>query len=78
MSKVCEITGRSPQSGNNRSHAKNSTRRRFLPNLQKKRFWIESEKRFISMVVSVKGLRLADKIGIEAVLKKIKERKAQK
>lgn len=74
MSKVCEITGKGPQSGNNRSHAHNKTRRRFLPNLQKKRFWVESEKRFITLTVSAKGLRLADKMGIEAILKKIKER----
>ena len=68
MSKVCQVTGKRPQSGNNVSHAKNRTRRRFLPNLQNKRFWLESEKRFVRMRVSQKGLRIIDKHGIEKVL----------
>jgi large subunit ribosomal protein L28 len=68
MSKVCQITGKRPQSGNNVSHAKNRTRRRFLPNLQHKRFWLESEKRYIRLRVSQKGLRIIDKHGIEKVL----------
>ncbi len=68
MSKVCQVTGKRPQSGNNVSHAKNRTRRRFLPNLQYKRFWIESEKRFIRLRLSHKGLRIIDKLGIEKVL----------
>ncbi len=69
MSRVCQVTGKSPLSGNNRSHAKNKTRRRFLPNLQKKRFWVESQKRFITMTVSSQAIRIIDKHGIEAVLK---------
>ncbi len=68
MSKVCQVTGKRPMSGNNVSHAKNRTRRRFLPNLQSKRFWLESEKRFVRLRISHKGLRIIDKHGIEKVL----------
>ena len=68
MSKVCQVTGKRPQSGNNVSHAKNRTRRRFLPNLHFKRFWIESEKRYVRLRVSRKGLRIIDKLGIDKVL----------
>lgn len=68
MSKVCQVTGKRPQSGNNVSHAKNRTRRRFLPNLQSKRFWLESEKRFVRLRVSQKGIRIIDKHGLEKVL----------
>ena len=62
------VTGKRPQSGNNVSHAKNRTRRRFLPNLQYKRFWVESEKRFVRLRLSHKGLRMIDKHGIDKVL----------
>ncbi len=68
MSKVCQVTGKRPQSGNNVSHAHNKTRRRFLPNLQFKRFWIESEKRYVRLRVSNKGIRIIDKHGIDKVL----------
>ena len=68
MSKVCQVTGKRPQSGNNVSHAHNKTRRRFLPNLQNKRFWVETEKRFVRLRISHKGLRIIDKYGIEKVL----------
>ncbi len=68
MSKVCQVTGKRPQSGNNVSHAHNRTRRRFLPNLHFKRFWIESEKRYVRLRVSGKGLRIIDKHGIDKVL----------
>ena len=68
MSKVCQVTGKRPQSGNNVSHANNKTRRRFLPNLQSKRFWVESEKRYVRLRVSHKGLRIIDKHGIDRVL----------
>jgi len=68
MSRVCQVTGTRPQSGNNVSHAKNRTRRRFLPNLQQKRFWLESEKRYVRLRVSHKGMRIIDKEGIEKVL----------
>ena len=68
MSKVCKVTGKRPQSGNNVSHANNRTRRRFLPNLQNKRFWLESERRWVRLRVSVNGMRIIDKHGIEKVL----------
>jgi large subunit ribosomal protein L28 len=68
MSKVCQVTGKRPQSGNNVSHANNRTRRRFLPNLQNKRFWLESEQRWVRLRVSVNGMRIIDKHGIEKVL----------
>jgi large subunit ribosomal protein L28 len=68
MAKVCQVTGKRPQSGNNVSHAKNRTRRRFLPNLQFKRFWLQAEKRYVRLRVSHKGLRIIDKHGIEKVL----------
>jgi len=68
MSKVCQVTGKRPQSGNNVSHANNRTRRRFLPNLQHKRFWLESEKRFVRLRISHKGMRIIDKHGIDKVV----------
>ena len=68
MSKVCMVTGKRPMSGNNVSHANNRTRRRFLPNLQNKRFWVESEKRYVRLRVSHKGVRIIDKLGIDKVL----------
>jgi large subunit ribosomal protein L28 len=68
MSKVCQVTGKRPMAGNNVSHAKNRTRRRFEPNLHTHRFWIESEKRFVKLRVSTKGMRIIDKNGIENVL----------
>lgn len=74
MSKVCQVTGKSPLKGNNVSHANNKTRRRFNPNLQEHRFWLESEKRYVKLRVSTKGMRIIDKHGIEKVLKDIKER----
>lgn len=75
MSQVCEVTGKKPQYGNNVSHSKRHTRRRFNPNLHDRRFWVESENRFVNLRVSAKGLRIIDKVGIEAVLADIKERK---
>ncbi len=74
MSKVCQVTGKRPMSGNNVSHAKNRTRRRFLPNLHTHRFWVESENRFIRLRLSSKGMRIIDKVGIEAVLADIRAR----
>ena len=68
MSRVCQVTGKRPQSGNNVSHAHNKTRRRFLPNLQDKRFWLDTEKRFVRLRVSHKGLRIIDKRGIDKVV----------
>lgn len=68
MSRVCQVTGKRPQSGNNVSHAHNKTRRRFLPNLQSKRFWLEEEKRFVRLRVCRKAMRSIDKHGIEKVV----------
>ena len=68
MSRVCQVTGKRPMAGNNVSHAQNRTRRRFEPNLHTHRFWIESEKRFVKLRVSTKGMRIIDKNGIENVL----------
>lgn len=72
MSRVCQVTGKSPAVGNNVSHAKNRTKRRFLPNLQTKRFWVESENRHVTLRVSTKGMRIIDKKGIDAVLKEVR------
>jgi large subunit ribosomal protein L28 len=75
MSRVCEVTGKRPMAGNNVSHANNRTRRRFIPNLQEHRFWLENENRYIKLRVSTKGMRTIDKHGIEKVLADIKARK---
>jgi large subunit ribosomal protein L28 len=75
MAKVCEVTGMNPQAGNNVSHAKNKTKRRFEPNLHKKRFWVEGLKGFVTLRVSSRGIRTIDKKGIDAVLEDIKKRK---
>ena len=74
MAKVCQVTGKKPLSGNNVSHAKNRTKRVFEPNLHRHKFWIESEKRFIKLVVSAKGMRIIDKKGIEQVLTEMRSR----
>lgn len=74
MSRVCQVTGKGPVTGNNISHAHNKTRRRFLPNLQHHRFWVESEKRFVRLRVSAKGMRIIDKRGIEVVLSELRAR----
>jgi large subunit ribosomal protein L28 len=74
MSKVCQVTGKRPMSGNNVSHAKNRTRRRFEPNLHSHRFWVEDEKRFIKLRLSAKGIRIVDKLGINKVLEDIRKR----
>jgi large subunit ribosomal protein L28 len=74
MARVCQVTGKKPQTGHNVSHANNRTKRRFLPNLQYRRFWVESQKRWVSLRVSNAGLRVIDKKGIETVLKELRER----
>jgi large subunit ribosomal protein L28 len=74
MSRVCQVTGKKIMMGNNVSHSKRRTRRRFLPNLQEHRFWVPSEGRFVKLVVSHKGMRTIDKRGIEVVLAEIKAR----
>lgn len=68
MSRVCQVTGKGTIFGNNVSHAKNRTRRTFLPNIHDRRFWVESESRWVKLRVSTKGLRIIDKKGIDDVL----------
>lgn len=72
MARVCEITGKKPMSGHNVSHANNKTKRRFLPNLQRRKFWVESESRWISLRLTNAALRTIDKNGIDAVLAKLR------
>jgi len=74
MSRVCQVTGIGPRTGNNVSHAHNKTRRRFLPNLHAHRFWVPTENRYVKLRVSAKGMRLIDKKGIETVLADIRAR----
>lgn len=74
MARVCQVTGKRPMSGNNVSHAKNRTRRRFLPNLHSHRFWVESEQRWVRLRLSAKGLRIIDKKGIDDVLADMRRR----
>jgi large subunit ribosomal protein L28 len=73
MSRVCQVTGKRPLTGNNVSHANNKTRRRFLPNLHVHRFWVESERRFVKLRVSSQGMRIIDKKGIDVVLTELRE-----
>ena len=68
MARVCQVTGKKPMVGNNVSHAQNKTKRRFLPNLQNRKFWVESENRWISLRITNAALRTIDKNGIDAVL----------
>ena len=72
MSRVCDVTGKRPMTGNKVSHANNKTRRRFLPNLQSKRFWVEGENRWVRLRVSHAGLRTIDKKGIDVVLAELR------
>ena len=74
MARVCQVTGKAPMVGNKVSHANNRTKRRFLPNLQYRRFWVESENRFLRLRVSNAGLRLIDKNGIDVVLADLRAR----
>ena len=73
MSRVCEITGKGPTTGNRVSHANNKRRRRFLPNLHSQRFWLESEKRWVSLRVSTHGLRTIEKKGIDVIVAELRE-----
>jgi large subunit ribosomal protein L28 len=73
MSRVCQVTGKGPKVGNTVSHANNRNRRRFLPNLHTHRFWIEGEKRFVSLRVSTRGLRTIEKRGIEVVVAELRD-----
>ena len=74
MARVCQVTGKRPMVGNNVSHANNKTKRRFLPNLQYRRFWVEGENRWVKMRLTSAGLRLIDKKGIEVVLADMRAR----
>lgn len=74
MAKVCQVTGKRPMTGNNVSHAHNKTKRRFMPNLQYRKFWVESENRWVRLRITSAGLRLIDKKGIDAVLADMRAR----
>jgi large subunit ribosomal protein L28 len=74
MSRVCQVTGKRPITGNHVSHSNIKTKRRFEPNLHHHRFWVESEKRFVRLRVSSKGMRIIDKLGIDAVLTDVRAR----
>ncbi len=74
MARVCQVTGKKPLSGHRVSHANNKTKRRFLPNLQQRRFFVESENRWVSLRLSRAGLRTIDTLGIDAVLADMRER----
>jgi len=74
MARVCQVTGKKPMVGNNVSHANNKTKRRFLPNLQNRKFWVESENRWVSMRITNAALRTIDKNGIDSVLAGMRER----
>ena len=74
MSRVCDITGKKPMFGNNVSHAHNKSRRRFNINLQKKKFWLPDEKRYVTLSISTRGMRIIDKKGITRVVKELREK----
>ncbi len=74
MARVCQVTGKAPMVGNNVSHANNKTKRRFMPNLQSRRIWVESENRWVRLRITTAGLRLIDKKGIDAVLVDLRAR----
>lgn len=74
MSKVCQVTGKRPVTGNNVSHSQVKTKRRFLPNLHTHRFWVESENRYVKLRLSAKGMRIIDKLGIDTVLADVRSR----
>jgi large subunit ribosomal protein L28 len=74
MSRVCQVTGKAPIVGNHVSHANNKTKRRYLPNLQYRRFWVESENRWVKMRLTNAGLRLIDKKGLDVVLAEMRAR----
>ena len=78
MARVCKVTGKRPMTGNNVSHANNKTKRRFLPNLQYRKFWVESENRWVRLRISNAALRTIDKVGIDAVLADLRARLAER
>lgn len=74
MARVCQVTGKKPMTGHNVSHANNKTKRRFLPNLQNRRFWVESERRWVRLRLTNAALRTIDKVGIDSVLADLRAR----
>ena len=74
MSRICQVTGKRPMAGNNVSHANNKNKRRFLPNLHTRRFWSQSENRWVKLRVSAKGLRIIDKLGLDRALEMVRAR----
>jgi large subunit ribosomal protein L28 len=74
MARVCQVTGKGPMVGNKVSHANNKTKRRFMPNLQYRRFWVETENRWVRLRITTAGLRLIDKKGIDAILVDLRAR----
>ena len=74
MARVCQVTGKAPMVGHQVSHANNKTKRRFMPNLQYRRFWVESENRWVRLCLTNAGLRTVDKLGIDAVLADLRAR----
>ncbi len=74
MARVCQVTGKAPMVGHHVSHANNKTKRRFMPNLQYRRFWVESEDRWVRLRLTTAGLRTVDKLGIDAVLADLRAR----
>lgn len=72
MSKVCQVTGKRPVTGNSVSHANNKTKRRFLPNIQEHRFWVEEENRFVKLKVTAAGMRTIDKRGIKSIVDELR------
>ncbi|MEM9037245.1 MAG: 50S ribosomal protein L28 [Actinomycetota bacterium] len=74
MSRICQVTGARPSTGNNVSHSQRKTKRRWLPNLQRKRFWVPSERRWVTLTVSAKGIKTINRKGIEPVLSEMRAR----
>ena len=74
MARVCQVTGKAPMVGHHVSHANNKTKRRFMPNLQYRRFWVESENRWVRLRLTTAGLRTVDKLGFDAVLADLRAR----
>ena len=74
MARVCQVTGKAPMVGHTVSHANNKPKRRFMPNLQYRRFWVESENRWVRLRLTTAGLRMVDKVGIDAVLADLRAR----
>ena len=74
MARVCQVTGKAPMVGHHVSHANNKTKRRFMPNLQRRRFWVESEKRWVRLRVSTSAMKTINKRGISAIVREMRAR----